>query len=125
MSSIHILQPTLLSRGDSGLLEITGTPVAFLPESPPRTRAVCTLEPESTLLVLSDGLLEIRADEKEYGDGPMQDYLKEASGFDADDLVRGLVNDAMEFGGWMPVDDDLTMMAVRRGNLSSPPGTGS
>ena len=26
------------------LLEITGTPVAFLPESPPRTRAECTLE---------------------------------------------------------------------------------
>jgi serine phosphatase RsbU (regulator of sigma subunit) len=109
------VHPFLLGEGTRRSLSSTGPPVAILPEPFPRTAEECVLEPNSTLLVFSDGVTENGHETSEqYGEGPMQAYLERAYDLGAEDLVRGLLNDTMAFGNGKPVDDDLTLLAIRR-----------
>ena len=106
--------PILLTKGDSLSLGSTGPPVAILPGTIPRERVECVLESDSTLVVYSDGVSDIARDKELYGEGPMRAFLDQAHSLEAEELVRGLLNDAMKFGRWEPVGDDLTLMAVKR-----------
>jgi sigma-B regulation protein RsbU (phosphoserine phosphatase) len=107
-------RPLILKGRDFRSLETTGMPVAILPGDWPRTVAECRLEPGSSLLVFSDGIPETEAGKVQYGEGRMQEFLKAHGGLEAERLGKDLLNDVEEFRGDQAVEDDLTLLVVRR-----------
>ncbi|WP_432492397.1 SpoIIE family protein phosphatase [Kineococcus gypseus] len=80
----------------------------------PRARAqvrALRLEPGEDLVLFSDGLVETRARSLEDGLEQARAHLDGPGGAPLPELVDGLV---ATLGGGVPVDDDVTVLAVRR-----------
>jgi serine phosphatase RsbU (regulator of sigma subunit) len=109
--------PILLAPGEKRrMLESTGTPVAILPGAQARSLGECFLTPRSTLLVFSDGVCETAAGKVQYDEGPMQAFLDRLGGGDRDAATVGreLLDDVDRFRGNFPMEDDVTLLVLRR-----------
>lgn len=74
-----------------------------------------TLEPGDMLLAYSDGLLEAEApDGERFGEGRLVSLLQEHHGLEAQSLLDRVTAELKAFCGHRPLEDDVTLLAIRR-----------
>lgn len=74
------------------------------------------LAPGETLLFYSDGLYENRdAAGREFGEARVLQIVKRKAGASAESLVAGLASELSLFLGRRPPEDDVSILAIRRG----------
>lgn len=109
--------PVLKLDGDGRVLERMGTgsyPLGIKKSTvwAPQTTA---LAPGETLLFHSDGLPEARGEGGgEYGDARVESVAARKAGAGPGELVGALTADLDRFLGRVPIDDDVSLAAVRR-----------
>ena len=116
--------PMLLSANSEKKVReipLAGLPLGLFPVGTPDHYDARELELNSgdVLLVSSDGLGEIRGQGEErkeefFQDGPLESALSELSGSGGRQVVEGVVEKALAYGGDHGVLDDVTVVAVER-----------
>jgi serine phosphatase RsbU (regulator of sigma subunit) len=78
----------------------------------------CVIEPGSALLVCSDGIPECRVGETCYMDRRFPEFVRRTErtleGQSAASIGKSLLADVDAFRGEAPVQDDLTLLVVKR-----------
>jgi sigma-B regulation protein RsbU (phosphoserine phosphatase) len=112
----HVPARVLRARdGRVERLEPTGIPLGILPGSPCPTGTPFELAPGDVLLLCSDGATEAkRATGEVFGEDRLAGALQRAAGLDADRLVDAVRATLYDWCAGRPLDDDLTLVAVRR-----------
>jgi len=107
-------QPLLLCREDASVesLAATGMPVALMPGNPWEGRATRLAEGD-TLLLYSDGLVELRNDlGEEFGGHRAADVLR--GGGPAPEIADNLLRAVEDFHDLERLDDDLSLIVLQR-----------
>jgi sigma-B regulation protein RsbU (phosphoserine phosphatase) len=108
--------PALWVRGDAiESIAATGLPIGAFCEGQFGVKKI-TLNRGDVLLFYSDGLSEMRNKQgTEYGQERICESLKKCSRSSASDVVRACLEDLRVFRGGAALQDDMTIMAIRRG----------
>jgi sigma-B regulation protein RsbU (phosphoserine phosphatase) len=69
-----------------------------------------------TLLVFTDGVVEADNDGKLYGDDRLEKLVKHNNDLEPEKLINVVVGDVLKFVKDSPRSDDITMIAIKRGN---------
>jgi serine phosphatase RsbU (regulator of sigma subunit) len=107
-------QPLLLCREDGSVesLDATGMPIALIAGNPWEGRATRLAEGD-TLLLYSDGLVELRNDVgEEFGGDRVADVLRR--GGPAPEIADNLLRAIEDFHDLERLDDDLSMIVLQR-----------
>jgi sigma-B regulation protein RsbU (phosphoserine phosphatase) len=107
-------QPLLLSREDGSVesLNATGMPIALIPGEPWAGRESRLAEGD-TLLLFSDGLVELRNDlEEEFGVDRVSKVLRR--GGPAPEIADNLLRAIEDFHDLERLDDDLSLIVLQR-----------
>ncbi len=102
----------VVTRGGLVRIESTGLPLGMFPEfdfSATRLH----LEPSDLLFLYTDGLLEARRGDEEYGVDRLTHLLRQKAAVCPDEAVSGCLADLRSFMEGQP-QDDLTLMAIQR-----------
>jgi len=107
--------PPLLVRGPQVTsLEATGLPLGMFCDGGYSARRV-TLAPGDTLFLYTDGVSESRSpSQEEYGEERLARVVAEGKMLPLEELVRTTMKDLAGYRAGAPVQDDLTVMAIRR-----------
>jgi serine phosphatase RsbU (regulator of sigma subunit) len=93
----------------------TGSYPLGIKKSTEWTPAVTSLAPGETLLFHSDGLPEARGESgAEYGDARVEEVAARKAGARPGEVVAALTADLDRFLGRIPIDDDVSIAAIRR-----------
>jgi sigma-B regulation protein RsbU (phosphoserine phosphatase) len=120
-SNAGLPYPYVLRAADRSTeeVELNGTPLGMFGDheiSPYESRRL-TLQPEDVLLVRSDGLGSISDREgKQFEDQALIESLDALAGQEGGQLIRELMDRALEFGNREPIPDDVCLLAVTRHN---------
>lgn len=110
--------PALLLRAASGeieLLEATGLVLGVVPGGAYPAGGTVALEPEDVLLLCSDGATEaVDAHGVAFGMGRIATVLRGAAPAGAKAVLEALATSIAAWTAGRPVEDDLTLLAVRR-----------
>jgi serine phosphatase RsbU (regulator of sigma subunit)/pSer/pThr/pTyr-binding forkhead associated (FHA) protein len=114
--------PPILMAPDGCQKELTGTglPLGLLPEAC-YTGETITMPEGAVLCVYSDGVSEAAIGGEFYGEERLADALRGAMDLPPQELVERLVRDVRGFVQEQPLEDDLTLMVLRR---KAPSGIG-
>jgi len=93
-------------------LDATGLPLGLFTHAT-WDAPVIALEPQSVLLLVSRGVVEVKHDGEEFGLDGVRTALQQAAGSTAHDLCAGILKAAHEFAG-ATEDNDLTALALLR-----------
>ena len=107
-------QPLLLCRKDGSVesLDATGMPIALIAGNPWEGGATCLAEGD-TLLLYSDGLVELRDDfGEEFGEDRVADELRR--GGPASEIADRLLRAIEDFHDLERLDDDLSLIVLQR-----------
>jgi sigma-B regulation protein RsbU (phosphoserine phosphatase) len=107
-------QPLLLCRADGSVenLEATGMPVALMPGNPWKEESTRLAEGDS-LLLFSDGLIELRNDVgEEFGEDRVAEVLRR--GGPAPEIAQNLLRAIEKFHDLDRLDDDLSLIVLQR-----------
>jgi sigma-B regulation protein RsbU (phosphoserine phosphatase) len=107
-------QPMLLCREDGSVesLDATGMPIALIGGNPWEGGAT-RLAKGDTLLLYSDGLVELRNDfGEEFGEGRVADVVR--PGGPASEIADGLLRAIEDFHDLERLDDDLSLIVLQR-----------
>jgi sigma-B regulation protein RsbU (phosphoserine phosphatase) len=108
------LPPLLFSRRGVERLETGGTVIGPLPHAD-FDRGVARMEPGSTLVLCTDGILERRNSAGEdFEKARLQKVVLEAGAAGAEEILERVFTAAFEHGGDRPWEDDATVVVVRR-----------
>jgi serine phosphatase RsbU (regulator of sigma subunit) len=105
----------LLVRKDGSVerLEPQGTVLGMLPEIGYR-HDTCPFEPGDVLAIFSDGVTEAEnADEEEYGDQRLAEWLVANPSLPACEMVAGILGEIDRFTDGAPAGDDVTVLIAR------------
>jgi len=105
--------PLLISDAGTDRLETGGTIIGPLPEARFR-RGIVRMEPGSLLVLATDGILERRGPEGEFGEEGVARVVGRHPGADAEQMIEALFSEAYAYGGGRPWEDDATAVIVRR-----------
>jgi sigma-B regulation protein RsbU (phosphoserine phosphatase) len=105
--------PLVISGETTTRLETGGTVIGPLPEARFR-RGIARIVPGSIMVFTSDGILERRGPDGELGEEGLVRIVRSRPGLDAEGLIQALFDDAYEYGGRRPWEDDATAVVVRR-----------
>jgi sigma-B regulation protein RsbU (phosphoserine phosphatase) len=107
--------PFLLpEQGPLERLEATGMALGILPETS-FAAVERRLGPRDRVFLYTDGLTEaFNLREEEYGEERLRSYLEEHRGNGHQELIDGLVTDALAFCGVARPRDDMTLMVLAR-----------
>jgi serine phosphatase RsbU (regulator of sigma subunit) len=108
--------PGLLLRSSGEVLQLgtTGLPLGCLPEAEYGAEET-TLEPEDTLVLYTDGIVEATdPDMEEYGLDRLTEVCLEHRGPDLDKLAAAVDTDLEDFARDVPFADDRTLVVVYR-----------
>ena len=95
-------------------LGATGITLGFMPEMELH-RAFVSLEPESVLVLYSDGLIEReRAEDEQYGIERLKKFVTDNQQHSAEELVNLIFKDVFDFGDRKGWDDDATLVVIKR-----------
>jgi sigma-B regulation protein RsbU (phosphoserine phosphatase) len=116
--------PLVVSAGAHASVRPTGVPIGLFCESA-FSSTTLTLSGSETLLVYTDGLSEARdAADEEYGVQRIEAAaLSGAGAARLQDVVAGILTNHDQFRGGVPVEDDLTVLALRRSAAGTPDAT--
>ncbi|HEX2112726.1 MAG TPA: SpoIIE family protein phosphatase [Gaiellaceae bacterium] len=102
-----------LVRPDGKVLETSASGLALGIESNQRYEAERTkLDPGSSLVLFTDGVIEARRNGKLYGEGRLDAFLRDHAALPAQALADALVADCRAFGGG-DIDDDCAVVVLR------------
>ena len=108
------LPPLLVRDGQITPLEVTGTVVGLFPDAP-YTASTVQLNPGDLLVAFTDGVTEPEnAASDEYGEERLRNMLQRANGRPVNEIIEGVMNDVLAWTGEATLQDDMTMLAVRR-----------
>jgi sigma-B regulation protein RsbU (phosphoserine phosphatase) len=105
--------PLLISGEGTARLDTGGTVIGPLAEARFH-RGIVRIEPGSTLVLTTDGILERRGKEGELGEEGVLRILAEHPGAGAEELIETLFGEAFKYGGGRSWEDDATAVIVRR-----------
>lgn len=112
--------PPMLVRRETGVVETceaTGLPIALIPGPPPTSRSF-RLAPEDTVLLFTDGLVEVRTpDGAPLGLDALEARLGELDGRPRD-VARQLVAELDTSADLERLDDDVSFLVLRRRPVS-------
>ena len=73
------------------------------------------LEKDESLILYTDGLSEaVGKEDEEYGEKRIIDFAKNNFGISPKDFIASLVNEINEFTGNSKMNDDLTIMVIKK-----------
>ena len=108
--------PPLLFREAGGAVERLssgGRPLGVFPSSEYRAGRV-TLGSGDVLVIYTDGITEAPdADEREFGETRLQEYVRAHSGRPVDEIRRGILEAVAAFQDGRPPEDDMTLVVAR------------
>jgi len=108
------LPPLLLRDGEVTALEVTGMVLGAL-EGVGFRAARVALEPGDLLALYTDGLTEPEDPSgQEFGETRLQKALLNRSGQPPAAIVKGVMDDVLQWTGAATLHDDMTMLVVRR-----------
>ena len=110
--------PAFVCRARGGLARLDASATLIHPSLPEWhcEQRVVPMQPGDRLLVYTDGLIEAREAETDeaFGLERLERFAAEAPTGSAEDLVRGAREALREFQAGRPLEDDLTLVALRR-----------
>ena len=105
--------PLIVGKGVR-TLSATGLPLGIFPERG-YEEGETRLEPEDALLLFTDGVTERRNEsDDEFGESRLIDLAHGARGSCAQEMLRTLGASIKEFGGQAVLQDDLTIVVLKR-----------
>jgi sigma-B regulation protein RsbU (phosphoserine phosphatase) len=104
--------PLLISPEGTARLETGGTVIGPLVEARFH-RGIVRIEPGSTLVLTTDGILERRGAGGEFGEEGVLRVVHDHPGAGAEELMEALFDEAFKYGG-RPWEDDATAVIVKR-----------
>ena len=108
------LPPLLLRNGNLTPLEVNGMIVGALPHAE-YSAASLVLEPGDMLVAYTDGLTEPEDQAgDEFGEERLREALQRLAGSPLRDLIEGVMNDVVDWTGDPVLQDDMTMLVVRK-----------
>ncbi|HRY61439.1 MAG TPA: PP2C family protein-serine/threonine phosphatase, partial [Candidatus Fermentibacter sp.] len=115
--------PMLFGRREAPReLEGIKYPVGYGPRLRP-TSETLTLQPGESVLLYTDGLVETANPRQEpFGYERLSDFLREHRDLPPDALLDGLLACRARFAEGQPLEDDLTLLMLRREPVSSATG---
>jgi len=106
--------PFLVTGNSIYDLEATGITLGFLSEIDLR-RSYVRLEPNSVLVMYSDGIVERQdREEEEYGIARLKEFVLEYKHKSGEDIVKLIFERVYDFGGRTPWEDDATLVVMKR-----------
>jgi sigma-B regulation protein RsbU (phosphoserine phosphatase) len=107
------MSPLWITHGEARPLPATGVPVGLFCDGNFSSHCI-TLARGDTLLLYSDGLSEAFHDGREYGLQRVAELATRQAGQSPRHLVEACLADLRTFMDGAPLNDDLTLMALRR-----------
>ena len=108
------LPPLLLRAGSVSPLEVNGMIVGAFPQAE-YSATNLSLERGDLLVAYTDGLTEPEnAAGEEFGEERFQAALRRHAARPPSDLIEGIMNEVIEWTGDLTLQDDMTMLVVRR-----------
>jgi serine phosphatase RsbU (regulator of sigma subunit) len=104
--------PLLISGETTARLETGGTVIGPLAEARFH-RGIVRIEPGSILVLTTDGILERRGPQGEFGEEGVLRVVRDRPGAGAEELIEALFHEAFKASG-RPWEDDATAVVVRR-----------
>ena len=103
--------------GHGGVLRIesTGLPLGMFHEGEFSATRL-QVEPDDTLFLYTDGLTEARNSDGEYGVDRVAHLVRQQAARTPAELIAACLDDLRVFGGAESLQDDLTLLAIRRCN---------
>jgi serine phosphatase RsbU (regulator of sigma subunit) len=102
------------SRKACTVTKLDDVPIGIM-EDVPYKQASVKLSPGDIVVLYTDGITEMRNDEKEeYGRLRLQRLIIDNSALTANDLVEKIVSDVDTFRGEVPPHDDMTTLVLKR-----------
>jgi len=109
------LPAIVAGRGGVLRIESTGLPLGmFLEGEFSATRL--HMDPSDTLFLYTDGLTEARNSESEYGVDRVAHLVRQQATHSPAELIAACLDDLRVFAGAQAQQDDLSLLALRRGN---------
>jgi sigma-B regulation protein RsbU (phosphoserine phosphatase) len=107
--------PPVLVRADGSTEECRGTGMALGVEADLTwgELSVDRLEPGDTVVMVTDGVLELRQGDEQFGRKRLADAVCRHRALPASELVDQLVSEALAWSGRDAADDDVTVAVVR------------
>ncbi|KAA3632869.1 MAG: GAF domain-containing protein, partial [Calditrichaeota bacterium] len=107
--------PPLLARanGDIEYLEPSGIMIGAFDFSDWQEEKV-TMQPNDTLIVFTDGVVEAERHGELYGDERLESLVKRCISLNAQKIVDTIVTDVLDYVADSPRSDDITMIALKR-----------
>ncbi len=109
--------PFLIREGKyPAALNCSGMPISYLRSELDDTSCSCSFElaPGDILLTFTDGLIEQSSGEEDYSEKRLADLIIQTNTSDAENLIRAIRKDFSQFKGSAPLQDDLTLLALKR-----------
>jgi phosphoserine phosphatase RsbU/P len=100
-------------RGGVLRIESTGLPLGMFHEGEFSATRL-QIDPGDTLFLYTDGLLEARSADDEYGVDRVVSLVRQQSAKPPAELISACLDDVRTFAGTNPATDDLTLLAIRR-----------
>jgi len=111
--------PAYMIHGDGRVSTLTGLGMGLGVGSAQRFETqlhenVVVLEPGSTLVLYTDGIIEaMDCDKQEFTDTRLRDLLSELAGLSAQDISLAILSEVRAHAGSVSLDDDVTLVVVR------------
>lgn len=102
-------------RGGVLRIESTGLPLGMFHEREFSATRL-QVEPGETLFLYTDGLLEARSTDDEYGIDRVVSLVRQQANKAPIELIAACLDDVRAFSANSPPSDDVTMLAIRRDN---------
>lgn len=104
----------MLPNNEYATLEPTGLPLGLMPDAPPYETRTFDMPEQSMLCVFSDGIPEALVEEEFYGEERMLQSARQRCRDDLDDVIEGVFTDLRDFLKGAQLDDDATLLLLRR-----------
>jgi serine phosphatase RsbU (regulator of sigma subunit) len=96
-------------------LDTTGMPLGLMPGAT-YTIASVTMPPQSLLCVFSDGIPEAMVEDEFYGEDRFLESARQRCHQPLEEVIDGAFADLRKFVGDAPLEDDATLLLLRRCN---------
>lgn len=106
----------ILARGDGSLedYKLTGMALGVDDEAQFGERGPYKLEPGDTVVMFTDGIIELRKGDEQYGRERLGESIKNRRSQAAEEILEGIMKDALDWAGLERSDqDDLTVAVLR------------
>jgi phosphoserine phosphatase len=107
------------ARAESTLEVATTLPMGMMPIITPTDPRVALMEPGDIVAAITDGIYEYENGAgKMFGDQRVVELVREEAGSTAERILHRIVDEVTAFASGAPQNDDMTLLIVKRGQVS-------